>query len=311
MDNRSFPAALTRCSSYEDFQDENTLNQLLSSIVVPSSFAGKKILLKPNLVSGRAPLYGCTDGRFIRAVSLWFLAQGAEVVLGDSPAFGSASAVCQTLGITKLINDLNVRIVEFDRTVAVTLDCGIRVKVAAEVFECDLLVNLPKIKAHSQMYVTLAVKNCFGIVTGMQKGLLHMRHGDGYKAFSEIILDLQKIIPQQLVIGDGIEVMHRTGPIRGEQLLLGCVGAAEDALAFDTAMLRVLGVESHRSPLWKEAYEREQPQSLIENISFPLLKPEAFSDISFVAPNTLTPIRFNPFRFFTGMLRRIFLNHAR
>lgn len=307
-DSDSFPVALARCTSYENFQDEDILDLLLSGLMAGYSLAGKKILLKPNLVSGRAPVYACTDGRFIRAVSLWFIAQGAEVVLGDSPAFGAASAVCNTLGITKLIEDLNVSIVDFDRTIEVTLDCGVRVKVAAEVLECDLFVNLPKIKAHSQMYVTLAVKNCFGIISGMQKGLLHMRYGDGYKAFSEIILDLQKIIPRQLIIADGIEVMHHDGPIRGEKLFLGCVGAAEDALAFDTAMLSVLGVDPWRSPLWKEAYDRAQPQSFISNISFPLLMPEAFKDISFVAPDTLTPVRFNPLRFAYGMLRKLFLH---
>ena len=44
------------------------------------------------------------------------------------------------------------------------------VTVAREAMECDIFVGLPKIKAHNQMYMTLAVKNIFGIVKGVQQG---------------------------------------------------------------------------------------------------------------------------------------------
>jgi len=302
---QSFPVSLARCPSYASFRDEYILDSLLTSLEGLPSFRGKHVLLKPNLVSGRAPLYGCTDSRFIRTVSLWLLAQGARVRLGDSPAFGSARSVCEKMGICDQIRDLDVAIVEFDRSVKVSLDCGISVKVAAEALECDVLINLPKIKAHSQMYVTLAVKNCFGIVTGMQKALLHMRHGTGYKDFSKLILDLQKIIPQQIIIGDGIEVMHRKGPISGDLFLLGCVGASTDAVAFDTAMLDVLGLDAHKSPLWQQADAENMRASNLRNIPFPLCTPSDFADCGFCSSENLSPVRFNPFRFFSGMLRRM------
>ena len=303
---QSFPVALTHCSSYASFQDEHVLDTLMSSIEAVPSFRGKHVLLKPNLVSGRAPLYGCTDGRFIRTVALWLLAQGAHVTLGDSPAFGSALSVCEKMGICEQIRDLDVHIVEFDRSVGVLLDCGVRVKVATAALECDVLVNVPKIKAHNQMYVTLAVKNCFGIVTGMQKALLHMRHGDGYNDFSRIILDLQKIIPEQMVIGDGIEVMHRQGPITGDKLNLGCVGASMDAIAFDAAMLAVLGLAADKSPLWQAADTEAMRSNCLQHITFPLSVPGDFSSCGFCAPENLSPVRFNPFRFISGMWRRMF-----
>ncbi len=301
----SYQVVLDRCSNYETFSSEGYLEHLLSYIETLPDLQSKRVLLKPNLVSGRAPKHGCTDALFIRAVAIGLKNKGAIVSLGDSPAFGSATSVCKAHGIADALSDLDVPIVDFDRKVPVQLDCGIEVNIARQALDCDVLINLPKIKAHSQMYMTLAIKNCFGLVVGVQKGMLHMKHGTGYTLFSQLIVDIQKVIPQQLIIGDGIEAMHGTGPIKGEKLNLGLIAVARNPFAFDTAILNALRLPHEKSPLWREAHAQGIKSNSSENIVYPLLSPTSFSHINFQTPDALIPIRFNPFRFFKGMVTRL------
>ena len=185
------------------------------------------------------------------------------------------------------------------------LPCGIDVGLAREPLECDLFINVPKVKAHSQMYVTLATKNLFGIVLGMQKAMLHMRHGGRNGLFPRVIVDLIEVLPAQLAIIDGITAMHHTGPVNGVALQLGCLGCSTDPIALDTAILQMLELDEQRSPLWCEAQRRGCPGASIDNIAYQQRPPEFFHGSGFIAPDELAPIRFNPFRFMRSTLKRL------
>ena len=300
-----YPVFLDRCPDYATLQKGCKLDSLLADFQALKNLHSSRVLLKPNLVSSSAPLHGCTDVRFIRTVAAYLKDLGAQVVLGDSPAFRSAYSVCRSKGIVDSMKELDVDIIEFKDFVPVKLDCGIQVSLARPPLECDLLVNLPKIKAHGQMYMTLAVKNCFGLVTGIQKAMLHMRYGTGYQIFSEMITDIQKILPRQIIVGDGIDAMHVTGPINGERLNLQLLAAAENPFAFDAAIFKILRLPVDKSPLMQEALRKEIKAADQTNLTYPFLGPEDFLEIDFIAPDNLIPIRFNPFRFVKSIFRRL------
>jgi len=228
-------------------------------------------------------------------------------MIGDSPAFGGAVTALERQGIARAVRGMDVDFVEFSTLVPVRLAGGVSLGVAAEALDCDLLVNLPKIKAHDQMYVSMAVKNNFGIVKGMRKSWLHMRYGDSHLRFARIILDLDRLLPANITLADGIEVMHRHGPVHGDLLVLGCVAGARSPVALDTAMLALLELDPGRSPLWLAARERDLPGSRLCDIAFPLLAPVDFCGSGFVAPDTLDPVRFRPLRYVVNSLRRVVL----
>ena len=124
----------------------------LDLIKVPSNLNGKKVLLKPNLISAKAPPLACSNPVFVAAAASCFLVRGATVLLGDSPAFGSASHVLKKHGFVSALSGMNVKFVPFRRGVVKTLDCGVRLTVAAEPLSCDYFVNIPRIKAHEHRY---------------------------------------------------------------------------------------------------------------------------------------------------------------
>lgn len=244
----------------------------------------------------------------ITSVASWLMDMGAKVAVGDSPAFGSTASVLKKLGIEKRwLARRDIEVKEFRTKSRCSLQSGVEVMLAAELFDCDLLVNLPKIKAHDQLYVTMAVKNFFGTVKGLHKAKMHMVHGNSVDRFASILLDLPTVMPPHVSIGDGIEVMHRHGPLGGEVLNLGVLSGAQNPLALDTAMLDVLELDGSLSPIHRQATRKNLAGARLVDCSFPLRKPDSFYGSGFKAPENLNPIRFHPFRFLTSSIKRLVL----
>jgi uncharacterized protein (DUF362 family) len=229
------------------------------------------------------------------------------VLVGDSPAFGTTAWVLRHLGADLELKRLGAKVIEFSTPKSVTLANGHKISVAAEALDCDLMMNIPKIKAHNQMYMSMAVKNIFGIVKGIRKSLLHMRHGKSHGQFAGIILDLLTLLPEHVTIVDGIKAMHVAGPLRGRSLELNCIAASRNPLALDTALLSALELDPEKSPIWVKARKRGDPGVFLSEIQFPLLQPTDFHGSGFMAPLFLDPVRFNLLRFLFGHLKRIVL----
>jgi len=304
MGETPLQVVLQRCSKYEKANICGLVDEAVKSLNRSYNFNGITVLLKPNLISGSGPDFSCTHKEFIAGVAAWFIDQGARVRIGDSPAIGSGTSVCESRGIIKALAAMDVKQVDFNDSVKTRLAGGVTVRVARAALECDFFVNLAKVKAHKQMYVTLAVKNLFGIVKGINKAILHMSHGGTHKQFSEIILDLVDLLPPSLHFADGIVAMHRSGPLDGEPFRLDCMGVSACPVALDTALIEVLGLDRTISPLWRVASERKLEGSYFDSLLFPKLSPLDFSGTNFDAPEILNGIRFNPFGFLGGMVKR-------
>lgn len=296
---------LAGCDNYTPASLTESLQSVLSHLNLPETFHGRTILLKPNLISSRGPALACTNALFLAAVARWFHDQGGKVKIGDSPAFGTTDSVMANHGMMVHLKGLPVETVQFKTPVRRIVAEGVTIEVAAEALDCDLLVNLPKLKAHNQMYITCAVKNFFGIVVGMRKAMLHMRHGGSHREFAEILLSLPDLIGSHLTLVDGIEVMHRSGPLDGESLHLGCLAGGYCPVALDTALLDLLELSKTDSPLWLAAREIEHSGSRSDMICYPLEGPDHFYGSGFIAPTGLNPVRFNPLRLLLGAMRRL------
>ncbi len=296
---------LDRCNSYAVETLKPMLHDQLDILGLPADLSVKKVMLKPNLISAAAPALACTNPYFVTAVAVCLLSRGAKVLIGDSPAFGTAALVLKRHGFTAALSGLAVEYVPFQTRLVKKLSCGVDVGVAAEALDCDYFVNLPRIKAHDQMGVTMAVKNVFGIVLGARKAWLHMRHGESRQFFAKMILDLQQLLPPTVVLADGIEVMNKRGPMKGSSLLLGCLAASRSGVALDRAMLEVLEIDEKNIPLATAALKQQREGASLVDLDFPHLVPADFEGSGFRTPATLIPIRFQPFRYLRSSLKRM------
>lgn len=83
--------------------------------------------------------------------------------------------------------------------------------------ECDALLSVPRVKAHAQMRVTLAVKNLFGCVCGLRKAVAHTVQGNTPGVFETCVAALWQALPPVAGLADGITAMHVTGPSGGSR----------------------------------------------------------------------------------------------
>ena len=300
----STSVALLHCKQY--FQQE--IAEAVARLCAALQFrvtTGTRVLLKPNLLSGRSTEHlACTHPEFVAAVAQWFVDKGAYVSIGDSPAFGTAQGVMRTTGIEKALGKLPVKQTNFDRFTSVRLAGGVKVNVASAALECDMLINLPRVKAHSQLYMTLAVKNYFGTVVGFQKPMWHLRYGDREDRFASQLVDLLEVLPPGMTFIDGIVAMHETGPLSGLPYSLGLVGGALNPVAVDTALLGILKLDHEKSPIWQECAKRGLVGSDPDMLDFPLLKPAEFKADNFRVPSILKPVSFNPLRMVVSGCKR-------
>ena len=278
---------------------------MLAALELQVAF-GSRVLLKPNLViGGRNNGLPCTNPEFVAAVAQLFVDHGARVMVSDSPAFGSAKGVMASCGITEALKGLPVELVNFSAVRRLKLPCGISVGIARQALECDLLVNLPKVKAHGQLFVSLAVKNYFGALVGFQKPWLHARYGDVDNRFESLLIDLLAVLPNGVSLVDGIVAMHEDGPANGKPFPLAVIGGAVNPVALDTALLAILKLSPGQSPLWREGARRKLIGSSAAELVFPLAAPAQLAVDGFSAPERLKPVTFHPGRLVVGAIKRI------
>lgn len=304
MDIKSHSVALLQSRQYDRLELTAAVTRICDVLQFKVT-AGTRVLLKPNLLSARSMEHlACTQPEFVAAVAQWFVDQGASVAIGDSPAFGTARGIMRATGIEKALAGLPVEQINFDHSVPVRLAGGVKVNVARAALECDMLINLPRVKAHSQLYMTLAVKNYFGTVVGFQKPVWHLRYGNKEHRFASHLVDLLTVLPPGMTFIDGIVAMHGTGPFSGTPYQLGLIGGARNPVSLDTAVLKILGLDHKKSIIWQECKKRELAGTDPNTIDFPLLQPEDFSVKGFEAPETLKPVSFNPLRIAVSGCRR-------
>lgn len=279
---------------------------------------GARVLVKPNLLLAK-PL-ACVSPEVVAAVCAWLADNGARVRVADSPGFGRAASVARAVGLEDALRPMGLAVEEIGPADPVCLPLtgdaaqkaglqagGSRFHVARLALESDLIVSVPRVKAHAQMLVTLAVKNCFGCVRGLHKAFAHAREGRDPLFFADCLAALWAALPPVAAVADGITAMHVTGPSNGSPFALGLVGASASAVALDEALYAVLGLAPQDVPLGAALCRRGAWGSVQSGVqaTYPLLAPADFSSTGFQLPAELSHTSFHPARFIHSCLRRI------
>jgi uncharacterized protein (DUF362 family) len=297
--------ALAKRPEYVATDVSETVRALLETIkFFPTR--GMKVLVKPNLLTPRPPDHiTCTHPLVVRAVCEYLLDAGCEVRVGDSPTFGKAVDMAESIGLTRTLADLPVTLVNLDKPKLVRFSFGGTVPMSRVALENDLIVSVPKLKAHHQMRITGAVKNVYGCVTGLGKPVLHLLHGDRGCRWESMILEIREHLPPSVSLMDAVKAMHVHGPVKGQSYSMGLLAASNSAVALDTAVMNMLGLKPEDAPLWRLSVNLNLPGATPEEIVYPLETPESFNGKDFRFTRDLYPISFRPLKVAAHYLRRL------
>lgn len=214
--------------------------------------AGKRVLLKPNLVEYERDTVINTHPAVIGAAIEAFKQLGAsEVKVGEGPGHRrDTDGLLMATGLYAHLKDTHTEFVDLNlddirRLPLQSNFMGIDSLCFADtVLQADLLVSMPKLKTHHWAGMTLSMKNLFGIVPGVKygwpKNFLHW-HG-----IYESIVDINSTVRSHFAIVDGIVGMEGNGPIQGTPKPVGVLVFGDDPVAVDATCARIAGVNAER-----------------------------------------------------------------
>ena len=204
------------------------------------------VIIKPNLLAPAPPKTAMlTHPMIVRAVAEYLLQKGAIPIISDSPAVGSFDKILKVSGIADALKGLNVVCQEFKTSKTVDVGEPFRnIEIAGDALDADLIINLPKLKTHVQMLMTLGVKNLYGCVVGLKKPEWHFRTGVNREMFAQLLVKIFIALKPQINILDGILAMEGQGPgKRGKPREIGILAASDNAAALDIAVCRMLNID--------------------------------------------------------------------
>lgn len=238
--------AILRCESYE-----RAAQVVWDGIrLLAPQVAGKRVLLKPNLVEYSPSACINTHPTLIAVTADALYRLGAaSVLVGDGPGHvRDSELVLEESGLRDVLRSAGrVRFIDlnFDRVCAVRTQTSLtnlkELWLPQSLLAADVVVSMPKVKTHHWAGVTLSLKNLFGVVPGAvygwPKNILH------WQGINNSIVELAATVPVQYVIADGVEAMEGNGPLHGPARHLGCLVLADDPVAADAACCSLMDID--------------------------------------------------------------------
>jgi len=253
--------SIVRCETYHEEEVLRGLRRSIDLLGGIETFVkrGERVLLKPNLLYGKAPEKAVTTHpSVVRGMIKIVREAGGVPLIGDSPGMESLGRAAEKAGIKRVADETGCPLVEFDQPIVPSEGRGRRFKqleVDRSVLEADVIINLPKWKTHGQVLLTLGVKNLFGCIPGPRKALWHLKAGQDQKLFARMLIDVYLTVRPALTILDGIVGMDGNGPGSGRPFPLGLLLGARDPLHLDQIVCDLLGIRRELLPTNRVAFE--------------------------------------------------------
>ena len=199
----------------------------------------RQIAIKPNMCYYYHPSTGeVTDPRFVGIlidVLRQNIASDPEISIVESDASAlKCKYAFKMFKYDKLAEEKGVKLINLCQEKSKQMEVEInghplKFSIPELLLNCDLLVNVPKIKYMPSVSLTCALKNIFGCNAVQKKSVYHV-------ALSEAVVGINKLIKTGLVVVDGLVVNGRTTK------RLNLVMASEDPVAVDAAASKLMGL---------------------------------------------------------------------
>jgi uncharacterized protein (DUF362 family)/Pyruvate/2-oxoacid:ferredoxin oxidoreductase delta subunit len=245
--------ALISCASYEREAVDTAVRRAVELLGGMARFVrpGQRVLIKPNLLLPSPPERAIvTHPSVLRAVIEQVQSAGGLPFIADNPVVLPVSRrgwqiAYERAGWAEVAAEtgaeLNTSIVPRQHPHPEGRLLHV-VDSSSFLEEADVVISLPKLKSHSFMRFTGAVKNLFGTVPGITKAGYHLKLQTAER-FADMLLDVASFVRPGLTIMDGVLAMDGDGPSGGRPFAANVILAGVDPIAVDVAALAVVGHE--------------------------------------------------------------------
>jgi uncharacterized protein (DUF362 family)/NAD-dependent dihydropyrimidine dehydrogenase PreA subunit len=260
----------------------------------PQEIAHKKVVIKPNVLrASTTKEHIVTHPSLLRAVVEKVEEMSpAEIVVGDNPgifSYGDNENSFEKTGLMDAAKGYYQNLGDNIQQLVFNPDFMAEVGVSKKILDADILISLPKFKTHGLTVMTGAIKNSYGILPGAQKARLHRLAGTPER-FHDVIVDVFRLRVPDLFIMDAVMGMEGNGPASPDLREIGLVLAADNGVAMDSVVARMMGLDPGRLGFLRRAktlglgdFESQSIQidgdmQVLSNFKLPPLGGEAIAD---------------------------------
>ena len=222
---------------------------------------GDVVLVKPNLVTALPASSGAsTDPRIVEAlVQLSREAGARDVIIAEGSGGSTTTDAFSVCGYYELSERIGVKLIDLNADAKVNLGVkdGFLFKsfsVAKTVAECDVIINVAKMKTNIGCVLSGTIKNILGVIPGTilnrgpykdqgpKTGLIdcHIR------GLNYAIIDLNRALRTNFAVIDALVGMQGKGPAEGTPVKMGLVLAGVDPVATDAVEAAIMGFDPQK-----------------------------------------------------------------
>jgi uncharacterized protein (DUF362 family) len=227
---------------------------------LPDLASDAKVFIKPNIVMWTRevvfPKWGViTTSRVVEDMIVLLKEKGVHditiiegIVTTDPKDVKTPKHAFENLGYGRLKKRYGVKAINvFDRPFKrVKIDEALFLNFNADVIDCDFLVNIPVLKAHSQTIVSMGIKNLKGLIDIPSRKKCHSP--DPVKDLHYMVSRLADNMPPMFTILDGIYTNERGPALGGRAHRKNILIASSDVLSADLVGANVLGWSPDKVP---------------------------------------------------------------
>ncbi|MGW8193467.1 MAG: DUF362 domain-containing protein [Desulforhopalus sp.] len=213
----------------------------------PQEIAGKKVVIKPNVLRiSRAEEHIVTNPALLRAVVEKVEEMSPrEIAVGDNPGlfnYGDNENSFEQTGLMAAAKGYYQNFGDTTEHLPFPGEYMPEIGVSKKILDADIFISLPKFKTHGLTVMTGAIKNSYGILPGAQKARLHQIAGTPVR-FHEVIVEVFRLRVPHLFIMDAVVGMEGNGPASPELRDIGLILAADNGVAMDAVVAKMMGVD--------------------------------------------------------------------
>ena len=240
------PASLPELVVARSGEPEALVRRALAALGGMEKFVsqGARVIVKPNIcVAYHTYEYAATTNPWVvgTLVRLCFEAGAASVKVFDLPFGGTAKEAYAISGIQEQVEANGGEMLPMSRFKYQTVEIpnGVSLKktdVFDEVFNADVLIDVPIAKHHGSARLTLGMKNLMGLI--LNRSALHQDLG-------QRIADLNTLIRPTLTVVDAVRILMDNGPSGGslaDVKQLDTLIAGADIVAVDSYAATLFGM---------------------------------------------------------------------
>jgi len=190
-----------------------------------------------------------TDERVLKSIITMVKRKTKNVTVVESDSrSGTADERMTKSGIMNLIEKCDVEFLNLSEDDFEEHEvAGLTIQIPKTVLNADFFINVPKVKTCNieHTFITIAMKNMFGVLANKEKPKLHSK-------LMEILVFINRAIRQNLIVVDGIVGMQGLGPIQGTPVNLNLIISGLNPVTVDAVCCHVMGINPYAvETLWK------------------------------------------------------------